>query len=125
VYLDYYDKLDIKKSTVSDLLSKQIANHIKAMEPCEWFVGRSGYKSEVVLPFTRKMFFKVHEFELTESYHITYMYGHQVAYNSLYSTTYGPEALEEINVLIPNYVQVNYKDLISTDGCIDHIKLNQ
>ena len=53
------------------------------------------------------------------------MYDDQVASDTLYSTTYGTKVQNEIKCLIPGYVQVNYKDSISTNGFIDHLKLSQ
>ena len=125
VYLDYYDKLDIKKTTISDLLTKALSNHIKAMEPCKWFVGSGGYKPEVVLPFTRKLFFKVHFYELQEAYDITYMYKNEARDDTLYSSTYGNEVLRELTTLIPGYEQATYKEVLNTDGEIDHVHLNR
>ena len=109
VYLDYYEKLNINKSTVSDLLSKPLASYFDAMESLNWVVGENDYVSEITLPFTPNYFFKVQDFYLKTSYDVTYMYNNEVTNESLYSATYSTKVQKEIKCLIPAYTQGNYK----------------
>ena len=53
------------------------------------------------------------------------MYGDELANDSLYSTTCSVKVHDEIPVFFDDYVQFNYKEMISVDGEIDDLKLIQ
>ena len=68
--------------------------HFKKIEDKEWFRGNGGVAPEIILPFTKKIFFLLYKYNLPDLYHIEYMYEGDLLQNTYYQSVYDSRFLD-------------------------------